>query len=67
MDMQSFMLIVNRWLLFSGLDYWTGILDWTTGLEYWTGLLDWNTGLDYWTDIFLVFTHVVVSLIDSHW
>jgi len=20
-----------------------------------------------WTDIFLVFTHVVVSLIDSHW
>jgi len=25
------------------------------------------SGLDYWTDIFLVFTHVVVSLIDSHW
>ena len=31
-------------------------LDWTTGLEYWT-----------WHDIFLVFTHVVVSVIDSHW
>ena len=23
-------------------------------------------GLDYWTEIFLVFTHVVVSLIDSY-
>jgi len=26
-----------------------------------------NTGLDYWTDMFLVFTHVVVGLIESHW
>ena len=34
---------------FTGLDYWTGLLDWTTGLDYWTGLLDWTTGLDYWT------------------
>jgi len=25
------------------------------------------TGLDYWTYIFLVFTHVVVDLIDSCW
>jgi len=31
--------------LFTGLDYWTGLLDWTTGLDYWTGLLDWTTGL----------------------
>ena len=23
------------------------------GLDYWTGLLDWTTGLDYWTDIIL--------------
>ena len=37
--------------LFSGLDYWTGLLDWTTGLDYWTGLLDWTTGLDYWTGL----------------
>ena len=22
----------------AGLDYWTGLLDWTTGLDYWTGL-----------------------------
>jgi len=28
----------------AGLDYWTGLLDWTTGLDYWTGLLDWTTG-----------------------
>ena len=31
--------------VFTGLDYWTGLLDWTTGLDYWTGLLDWTTGL----------------------
>ena len=23
-----------------------------TGLDYWTRLLDWTTGLDYWTEIF---------------
>ena len=23
-----------------------------TGVDYWTGLLDWTTGLDYWTDLF---------------
>jgi len=22
----------------SGLEYWTGILEWNTGLEYWNGL-----------------------------
>jgi len=22
------------------LDYWTGLLDWTTGVDYWTELLD---------------------------
>ena len=31
------------WLyLITGLDYWTGLLDWVTGLGYWTGLLDWT-------------------------
>jgi len=35
------------------LDYWTG------KLEHWTETLDWN--------IFVVFTHVVVGLIDSCW
>ena len=33
----------------TGLDSWTGQLDWTIGLDYWTGLLDWTIGLDYWT------------------
>ena len=23
-----------------------------TGLDHWTGLLDWNTGLEYWTETF---------------
>ena len=27
-----------------------------TGLDYWTGLLDWTTGLDYWTQ---KFTHKI--------
>ena len=31
---------------------WRGLFVWVgtiTGLDYWTGLLDWTTGLDYWT------------------
>ena len=32
-----------------GLDYWTGQLDWAIELDSWTGLLDWTVGLDYWT------------------
>ena len=31
------------WSTITGLDYLTGLLDWTTGLDYWTGLLH---GLD---------------------
>ena len=38
----------------TGLDYWTGTLDWNTGMDYWIGALEWTTA---WTDIFLVFTH----------
>ena len=30
--------ILNRVFVFTGLDYWTGLLDWTTGLDYWTDL-----------------------------
>ena len=35
----------------TGLDSWTGQLDWTAGLDNWTGQLDWTVGLDYWTGI----------------
>ena len=35
----------------TGLDSWTGQLDWTIGLDSWTGQLDWTVGLDYWTGI----------------
>ena len=31
----------------TGLDSWTGQLDWTVGLDSWTGLLDWTIGLDF--------------------
>ena len=34
--------------------------------KHWTALLDWNTGMDYCTDIFLVFIHFLVSLIELH-
>ena len=30
----SSMLIETRQYLFSGLNYWTGLLDWTTGLRF---------------------------------
>ena len=40
----------------TGLDSWTGQLDWTVGqldwtvgLDSWTGQLDWTVGLDSWT------------------
>ena len=29
------------------MDYWNGLLDWTTRLDYWTGLLDYWTGIIY--------------------
>ena len=30
--------LIARVFVFTGLDYWTGLLDWTTGLDYWTDL-----------------------------
>ena len=30
---------------YSGLDWWTGLVDWTDGLDWWTGLMDWTGGL----------------------
>jgi len=33
---------LSRLYLIAGLD---------CGLDYWTGLLDWTTGLDYWNDL----------------
>jgi hypothetical protein len=29
---------------FSGLEYWNGLLEWSTGVEYWTAVLDWRAG-----------------------
>jgi hypothetical protein len=25
-----------------GLEYWNGVLEWSTGVESWTGVLDWS-------------------------
>ena len=35
----------------TGLDSWTGQLDWTVELDNWTGQLDWTAGLDSWTGL----------------
>ena len=48
----------------------SGVGYWVEGKQIQPGCihsLDWKIGLDYWTDIFLVFTHAVVGLIDFHW
>ena len=39
------------------MDYWNGLLEWTTGMDYWNGLLEWTTGMDYWTDLFCAKNH----------
>ena len=28
----------QRQSLFSGMDYWNGLLEWTTGMDYWNAL-----------------------------
>ena len=33
----------------TGLDSWTGQLDWTVGLDSWTGQLDWTIGLGFFS------------------
>ena len=33
----------------TGLDSWTGQLDWTVGLDSWTGQLDWTIGLRFFS------------------
>ena len=45
----------------TGLDSWTGQLDWTVGLDSWTGQLDWTVGLDSWTGL-LDWTHWTIGL-----
>ena len=35
-------------------------MEWTTGMEHWTGLLDWATGLSYfpfWDKFLCLFLH----------
>ena len=27
---------------------WTGMDHWNTGMEYWNGILEWTTGMDHW-------------------
>ena len=34
------------------------------GLDYWTGLLDWTTGLDYWTDLLLLLKIILLASLD---
>ena len=33
--------LVMGWTTITGLDWCTGLVDWTGGLDQWTGLVDW--------------------------
>ena len=50
-QLSMFMGIVQN-MDWTGLDNWTGQLDWTVGLDNWTGQLDWTIGLDFEWDFF---------------
>ena len=39
----------------TGLDSWTGQLDWTVGLDSWTGQLDWTIGLEFFSIKYMQF------------
>ena len=39
----------------TGLDSWTGQLDWTVGLDNWTGQLDWTIGLEFFSIKYMQF------------
>ena len=34
---------------FSGMEWWTGMVEWNGGLEWWNGMVDWNGGME-WTN-----------------
>ena len=29
---------------FSGMEWWTGMLEWNVGMEWWTGMMEWQAG-----------------------
>ena len=34
---------------FSGIEWWTGTVEWNGGLEWWNGMVEWNGGME-WTN-----------------
>ena len=45
------------------MDYWNGLLDWTTGMDYWNGLLEWTTGMDFNYHTGLIITQYAIVLL----
>ena len=36
---------------FSGMEWWTGMLEWNGGLECWNGMVEWNGGMEWWNSL----------------
>ena len=33
---------------FSGMEWWTGMVEWNGGMEWWNGTVEWNGGMEWW-------------------
>ena len=47
---------------FSGMEWWTGTVEWNGGLEWWTGMVEWNglIGISNHCQLFAVTTQQFV-------
>ena len=49
----------------TGMECWTGVLEWSAGLEYWTGVLEWSTGMECWSAHLPIFFHPELTYTDG--
>ena len=41
------LLLTSTWAPgFSGMEWWTGMVEWNGGMEWWNGMVEWNGGLE---------------------
>ena len=45
------------------MEYWGGVLGWSTGVEYWGGVLGWSTEVEYWGGVLGPVPRSPISLI----
>ena len=46
---------------FSGMEWWTGMLEWNGGMEWWNGMVEWNGGME-WCNRMLAYRLVYINL-----